>query len=264
MTIVPCFRPMMRRAAGPKRARRATADSGERMPRRKEPNFIPKPFELRLWEFIDSLCIVRDALQGVRTGKQHQLRVIAGQLRLLLTDRSKGTEPLLVEIARRADIPLAVYHNRGVGVPGGGQSQLLFALGGFPISVKRMEAGQVEGDLQTLLEVLVLRLQDTTYSVREIIDLYANSAGGAHSPPNWPADVVDLSGVVVMGMHPLSQTIYQLGEAVLRLGAALLNELGSFEWHVAMAWKHRKGQSAESLLSLAFDEGPAEVRVVGN
>ncbi len=60
---------------------------------------ISKPFGYRVQELIQSLLVVRDSLRGAREGQLRQLIPLYGQLRSLLTERAKGTKPLLQEVA---------------------------------------------------------------------------------------------------------------------------------------------------------------------
>jgi hypothetical protein len=112
---------------------------------------VEKPLALRLWEFAASLKVVRDALEGLRAGKSHQLLALAGQLRMLLTDRSKGVIPLLIEIANELNFPLKLYHGKGARsaeeTTAEGPDPLLFIMTGFPISLYRETPDQIEADL---------------------------------------------------------------------------------------------------------------------
>jgi hypothetical protein len=113
---------------------------------------IDKPRALRLWEFAASLKVIKDALDGLRGGKPHQLLALAGQSRLLLTVRSKGVTPLLLEIADELDFPLKLYHGKGARSTEEATAErpdpLLFILTGFPISLYRESPDQIEADLQ--------------------------------------------------------------------------------------------------------------------
>ena len=61
---------------------------------------IPKPLGFRIQELMQSLQVIRDSLGAVRQGRLHQIIPVYGQLRALLSEKSKGNHPLLLDIAK--------------------------------------------------------------------------------------------------------------------------------------------------------------------
>jgi hypothetical protein len=227
---------------------------------------VEKPLALRLWEFGASLKVVRDALEGLRVGKSHQLLALAGQLRMLLTDRSKGVTPLLIEIAKELDFPLKLYHGKGARsaeeAAAEGPDPLLFLLTGFPISLHRESQDQVEADLQSLLKLNIMRFNGVAYTTADLIDFFANYAGGAHSPPRWSRDLSALLFSIQINGGPAPATaLIQLAKAVLKIGAELLREIGMIELHLAVALPNQRPEREATLLHMAYSVAPASLAI---
>jgi hypothetical protein len=71
----------------------------------------------RIADLMLSLQVVRDALDGAHLGRMHQLIPLYGQLRALLSDRSKGNKPLLLDVSDQLGHPLYFFAMPGVDEP---------------------------------------------------------------------------------------------------------------------------------------------------
>ncbi len=194
---------------------------------------------MRLWEFAESLCVVRDSVEAIRAGRGYMLRALAGQLRVLLTDRSKRTTPLMFEIANHLNRSLTLYHGPGAMDPEeaakDGPDPLLFIMAGFPISVVPQFADQVESDLKGVLALNVFRFDGEVHTIADLINAFANQAGGAHSPPNWAKNFAGLHSVGLGGNPAPVTALIQIADAVQLLGAGLLRSVGSLELYLGVA-----------------------------
>jgi hypothetical protein len=83
----------------------------------KPPKIIPKPLAIRTVELVRALQIIKDAIDGARKGGIHNLIPLAGQLRALLTEKSKGADPLLLRLAETFAQPLEFYVMPGADDP---------------------------------------------------------------------------------------------------------------------------------------------------
>lgn len=54
---------------------------------------IPKFLGDRIQELLQALQVIRDSIEAVRQGKLHQIIPVYGQLRALLSEKSKGNDP---------------------------------------------------------------------------------------------------------------------------------------------------------------------------
>lgn len=199
---------------------------------------VPKEPSERFFELIQSLRVLADSIQLLRSpGKAHQILPIAGQLRALLTDRS--TEPLLLDLAKSAGDRLQVYVAPGVAQKRGPlepDPDILLKIGGIQAARHPFEESDVAMDLVDYLHLPVVRFRDTAYSVRDMIEVMANRAGGAHFAPDLPRDLADLMRQIgIGGLPPPAAILVQLAEVVLDLGRDLVRRTGECEVHFAMA-----------------------------
>lgn len=197
---------------------------------------VPKTREERLLDLVQGLRVLADSLALLRDGKPHQILPIAGQLRALLSDKS--TDPLLLSLAEELGEPLHVFvegraaEKRGPEQP---ESPLSMHIGG--IRPTRHPFGKKDRRL-TIAEYLdlpVVRFRSTAHSVRDIISLMANRAGGAHFAPDLPRNLGDLMQQLQLGSLPAPATIIaQLAEVTLDIGSDLLRRLGECEAHLLL------------------------------
>ncbi|MGN7161718.1 hypothetical protein [Sphingomonas sp. SAFR-052] len=196
---------------------------------------VAKQFGDRLIDLMLSLQIIKDANQGISAGRHHLVIVLSGQLRALLFDDQAHSGPLLLDIAKELRQNLKVYAM----LP----SKLL-PLHATPamhymnpmISFEQELPNQVQVDFPQLLGLPYFSFNGSNLNYRNIIEKYANRAGGAHYSKNLPKFFIEQMVFNVGGMNPMQQSVATLGNAVQKVGYKILAEVFGFQamLHFAM------------------------------
>lgn len=193
---------------------------------------LGKPFAVRTVELLQGLQLIADSLQKVREGEIRYLTVLSGQLRSLVAERSKGEVPLLLDVAEKFGKDLTVHCMPGVDdptFPEGLRKDLVLHVAGFPVTLERQFPAQREMRLPEFLDEDLILFRGANYSARNIIEWYANKAGGAHYSSRIPEDFAALISLNLMNMQPLANLLLQIGEATLAAGRQLLKSVVDFE-----------------------------------
>jgi hypothetical protein len=193
---------------------------------------LGKPFAVRTVELLDGLQLIADSLQKVREGEIRYLTVLSGQLRSLVAERSKGEVPLLLDVAEKFGRDLAIHCMPGVDDPTFPEElrkDLVLHVAGFPVTLERQFPAQRKMRLPEFLDEDLILFRGTNYSPRNIIEWYANKAGGAHYSSSIPEDFAALMSLNLMNMQPLANLLLQIGEATLAAGRQLLKSVVDFE-----------------------------------
>lgn len=201
---------------------------------------IPKPLDYHLQELIQSLQVMSDSLEGVQQGRLYQLIPLYGQLRALLSEKSKDNQPLLLTIAEKFGMELNLYCMSDVDdkdFPSEFKQDLALHLSGFPVSIEQELPGQHIIKLEDFLNRKILffkgrEYRKGKYSVEEIITFFANKAGGAHFSPDLPEDFAQLLSFGLFGQPVLVRALIQIAEITYQLGLKLLRSLAEFEIHL--------------------------------
>jgi hypothetical protein len=201
---------------------------------------IPKPLGYRLQELIQSLQVISDSLEGVQQGRLYQLIPLYGQLRALLSEKSKDNQPLLLTIAEKFGMELNLYCMSDVDdkdFTSEFKQDLALHLSGFPVSIEQELPGQHIIKLEDFLNRKILffkgrEYRKGKYSVEEIITFFANKAGGAHFSPDLPIDFAQLLSFGLFGQPVLVRALIQIAEITYQLGLKLLRSLAEFEIHL--------------------------------
>ena len=181
-----------------------------------------------------------DSLEAVRQGRLYQLIPLYGQLRALLTEKSKGNQPLLLTISEEIGMELNLYCMSDVedkDLPSEFKQDLVLHLSGFPVAIEQELPGQHIIKLEDFLnrEILFFKgreYREGKYSVEEIIRFFANRAGGAHFSPDLPKDFAQLLSFGLFGQPVLVRALIQIAEITYHLGLKLLRSLVEFEIHL--------------------------------
>ena len=201
---------------------------------------IRKPLLYRIQELIQSLQVMSDSLEAVKQGRLYQLIPLYGQLRALLSEKSKDNQPLLLTIAEEIGMQLNLYCMSDVDdkdFPSEFKQDLVLHLFGFPVSIEQELPGQHIIKLEDFLNRKILffkgrEYRGGKYSVEEIITFFANRAGGAHFSPDLPKDFAQLLSFGLFGQPILVQALIQIAEITYHLGLKLLRSLTEFEIHL--------------------------------
>ncbi len=195
---------------------------------------VTKAFGTRTTEFVQALQLVADSLKRIRQGQIRHLVSLSGQLRALLVEKSKGTQPLLIDLAHKLQKELRVYCMPGVNdpdFPSQLRSDLVLHVSGFPITSERQFQAQIEMDFPELIDHEILTFKGNNYTAKSVIEWYANKAGGAHYSTRLPEDFAALISGNPLTFQPLANILTQIGDAALLAGRQLLKSLVDLELH---------------------------------
>jgi hypothetical protein len=192
-------------------------------------NFIDKSFGERLLELISSLLVIRDSLAAVNRGDDHQFLPLYAQLRLLLTEKSNRSAPLLLDLAMQAEHTLDFFTLDAQSVPGA-----VLHIRSGPFTLTRVLPAQRSTTLSDFLQRELVTYKGIAYTAANIIDRLANRSGGAHFSPAESQDHVELGAIRIGRQHPLAYVFGKLAELILALGARFLASLGNSSLHFAI------------------------------
>jgi hypothetical protein len=203
-------------------------------PRARPYREVDKPFGIRTTEFVQALQLISDSLKRIREGQHRHLASLSGQLRALLIEKSKGVQPLLLEMAQKLQKELRVYCMPGVNdpsMPPQLKDNMLLRVSGFPITSERQFQAQLEVDFPELIDHEILTFKGNNYSAESVIEWYANKAGGVHYSTRLPEDFAALMSGGPFNIQPLASILMQIGEATLLGGRQLLKSLVDLDLH---------------------------------
>jgi hypothetical protein len=202
---------------------------------------IPKLLGDRIQELLQALQVIRDSLEAVRQGKLHQIIPVYGQLRALLSEKSKGNDPLLLTIAEELGEVLEFYSMPAAGeLPDELKKNLVLHLSGFPVGLEQELPSQIKVSTETFLNQQMLIYNGRPYLVKDIIAFFANKAGGAHYSPDLPKDFAELMSFGLSGQPVLVNALLQIAEVTYRLGVKLLKSQADFEVHTLLYLPHQE------------------------
>lgn len=189
---------------------------------------VSKSLGMRINELTQSLLVMRDCIDLVRRGKLHHFLPLYGQLRLLLTEKSRNNEPLLLAVSKGLGIPLNVgftpLNHRTA-------PENTIAIW-VPLDLN-IEPNAFD-DLLTIDEFLdssALYFDGRPYTSRELIRSFAVNRGGAHfSAPS------DFASMVAFMEQPLQHNLLEIAEATYTLGVRLLQNIRDLEIHAYVAF----------------------------
>jgi hypothetical protein len=194
---------------------------------------VPKLLGDRIQELIQSLQVIRDSLEAVLQGKTHQIIPVYGQLRSLISEKSKNNHPLLLDIAKQVGFPLYFYCMVDAdGLPEELKKNSILRFSGFPVTLQKEMPGQVQISIEKFLNHKIIIYKNISYSVKDIISFFANKAGGAHYSTDVPKDFMNLLSVSISGQPVLVNALLQIADIVYKLGVSLLKNQADFETHI--------------------------------
>lgn len=193
---------------------------------------VPKPLGIRIQELLQSLQVIRDSLTSVRQGKLHQIIPVYGQLRPLLSEKSKGNSPLLLDMARKMGLNLDFYCMSEAGnLPEDLKKGLLLHLAGFPTTLEQELPNQNSISIEKFLDYQIVAYSGRSYKTKDIIAFFANKAGGAHYSTYLPQDFAELLSFGLSGQPILVNALLQIAELIYRLGVKLIKSVADFKIH---------------------------------
>lgn len=196
---------------------------------------VPKLFGDRIQELIQSLLVMRDSLEAVFQGKTHQIIPVYGQLRSLISEKSKSNLPLLLDLAKQIGFPLDFYCMADADeLPEELKKNSILLFSGFPVTLQKEMPGQVQISIERFLSHKIVIHHEISYSVKDIIAFFANKAGGAHYSTDVPQDFMHLLSISVSGQPILIGALLQIANIVYKLGVILLKNQVDFETHIVL------------------------------
>lgn len=217
---------------------------------------IGKPLAVRMVELLRALQLIFDSILAVRTGRLQHLISLSGQLRALLTERSSKADPLLLELAKLLGKSLDIYCMPDVDNPEFPESlrkNMVLHVTGFPITIRRQFAAQRKLSFSGFLDYQIIHFKGTRYTPRNLIEWYANWAGGAHYSRQLPEDFAALLSLNAMGFQPVANLLLQLGEATLSTGRDLLKSVVDLEIHTVIVVPAQKVSELTYLFDARFE-----------
>ncbi len=191
---------------------------------------VSKPPGMRINELTQSLLVMRDCIDLVGQGKLHHFLPLYGQLRLLLTEKSRNNEPLLLAVSKGLGIPLNVGFT-----PLDHQAAPEDTIAIWVPLDLNMEPNAFD-DLLTIDEFLdspALYFDGRPYTSRELIRSFAVNQGGAHFSASAPSD---FASMVAFMEQPLQHNLLEIAEATYTLGVRLLQNIRDLEIHAYVAF----------------------------
>ncbi len=184
-----------------------------------------KTFEERRQELIGAIEVISQLLRLFEeSGNISFLRSVAGQLRALIVYEPQSSNlrhPLLIELAKEANIPLVVFtidqEVTDTFVYVLQPNDLRFFSTGDVVSLKQTPPYSVQTVLENVLEATHTIIGKEKLSMKQVIRLVADTEA-SHYDPSRPETLDNLDTVNIMGLPPEYRTIYSLGNVVRSLG----------------------------------------------
>jgi hypothetical protein len=217
---------------------------------------IPKLLGDRVQELLQALQVIRDSIEAVRRQRKlHQIIPVYGQLRALLSEKSKGNHPLLLTIAKELGEPLTFYCMPEPGnLPDDLKKNAIFHLSGFPVTLEQELPAQSLTTTEAFLDKQILIYNERPYSVTDIIAFFANKAGGAHYSPDLPKDFSELMSFGLSDQPVLVNALLQIAEVTYLLGVRLLKSQADFELHTLIYMPEQQLKQAAYILDHVHPE----------
>ena len=191
----------------------------------------------KLIEFFNAVRIIYDARGLINSGKYYQIATLYGQLRALLTDKTKEKkkEPKpLFDIASILGKELNIYY-----MPNTIEQDLPFIQEGMllhvhslPISLEKQLPNQVQILLEEYLETNIITFKGKNYKTSEIINSLSNKFGGSHYDTKVPRDLVELASISIYNQTILDNLVIQIADLFIKIGISLVKQVSDFEFFI--------------------------------
>ena len=194
----------------------------------QKPTFVERELGDRLLSLRSALLLLKDAIAEVRGGKAHFILPIFTQLRALLSEKSKDNQPLLLEIASVFGFDPPIYSMRSIHDDPKAPEVMKSALmhfEGFPMGLRQELPAQMPTSLSRLLDKRIVTIEESIYTLRDLIEVCANKAGGAHWPKRMKENEVRLLEFRFGQFQPAHTALLQFAEVILEYGRQLLAEI---------------------------------------
>lgn len=229
-----------------------------------KPIHIPKPLAIRTLELIQGLLVLRDSIEKIKKGGRnaHQFIPIYGQLRALLYEKSKKNKSLLLDLAKILKQPLELWCMRPADVEN--YPALVLCVSGFPVSVYQQFSQQEKITIENFLNHKFLYYNKQHYTVSDVINYFANHAGGAHFATKIRSDFSEILSLNIDGQPGLFNFLLQIAEVTYELGLRLLKRLNDIELHLAAFIPEQDINSPKYIFDTRYPDTPMRASVLIN
>ncbi len=186
----------------------------------------------RIIDLTDSLLLIRDSIEDINEGKNHQLLTIYNQLRSLVAEKSKGNPSLLIDVADKLKYKLKVFCSPQHKIP----IHFEYLYLSPEVASKKTTTSHEVWTIQEFLEREVIIFKRRNYKVRDLIQTVANKAGGSHYPDKIPEEIADLLSISLYdntvqsspNSSVLKQFIIQIAKVTYEIGVIFLRSISEF------------------------------------
>lgn len=229
------------------------------------PLHIPKPLPHRVQELIQSLLVLRDCIEQVRSGKLHHFIPIYGQLRALLIEKAKENKSLLIDLASILKQPMDIWCMGPAGpeeILMSPEWEALFNVSGFPISLHQQLPAQKLISIEEFLDHKIIYYEKQHYKTSEIISFFANNAGGSHYSTKVKKDFAQMLTIGLNGQPVLINFLLQIAEVTYDLGLRVLKRLNDIEIHLAAIIADQEVKGNMFLFDTKYPDTPIRASIV--
>jgi hypothetical protein len=191
---------------------------------KQDSSLFIKPNVVRLSELIQSLQIINDSIELILKGKTHQFIPVYGQLRSILTEKSKNQTPLLFELADQFNEKLQFYYTPFEDLPNHLPS-VDFHFISPEISSEKKEEKQILIEFKEFLSKDVILFNSRKYKFSFILNSLANKFGGSHYANKIELEIAQLFYWTPFNREILNQIVYQIAKITLDLGTKVAQKL---------------------------------------
>jgi hypothetical protein len=221
---------------------------------------VTKSLATKIVELRDAVLLIRDSAKRVREGKRYYVLALASQLRGLIADQSRGSERLLIEVARQLGFSLDLYcmdDAIGLAEMMPDKDGLFITAGGFPVSAEQVHGGQRKTSLEDFLDFKIIKIRHKGYTVANVIKWYADKGGGTHYSKRIPKDFAEILNLGRKGPFNFDDMFVQIGEAIFSITQRMLASLINQELHLLLQMTELPSESMHILDAL---HKPADIR----
>ncbi|KAA5548416.1 hypothetical protein [Adhaeribacter rhizoryzae] len=191
-------------------------------------------------EFFHAIRIIYDARKLINEGKYYHITTIYGQLRALITDktkeRSKELKPLF-EIASLLGEELKIYYMPNTineDLPPSLTEGIMLHVSSLPISIEKQLSKQEEILLEDYLNIEIINFKGRSIKAFELINALSDKYGGSHYDTKVPDYLMELFYFGIGGQRVLDNLIIQIADLFLSIGLNLVKKLTDFEIYLAI------------------------------
>jgi hypothetical protein len=136
---------------------------------------------------------------------------------------------------------------------------LLLHVGGPPFTLMRQLPAQEERNLKDLLDHRLVKYREDLYSVGDVIEFFANMAGGAHYSRNVRKDFAELLTFGLGGQPFLTNALVQVAQATLEAGVRFIQAITNFDLHLSMVFEGGQVSVPTCLFRLKYPNLPMQI-----